>query len=222
MFFLRASEDKNYLLWKQAGKARWWVRWTHKKYRVCILVIWLFAFGTPFLLSLWIEKNKRTDAKKSVKTMSASGDDVEDSTEYSRYGIKDAPQTAIATPLGQVSARFLQNLQGVGLSFQIWTSARDRNVIYVKTKGLYFFYCLCVHASFHYRHRLLWSRVSRLTFRISIKQLLIFMSVIKWYFSALSCLIINGLYDSGFTQLCLILNQLMYCSFGGYFFYINL
>lgn len=48
--------------------------------------------------------------------MSASGDDVEDSTEYSRYGIKDAPQTAIATPLGQVSARFLQNLQGVGLS----------------------------------------------------------------------------------------------------------
>lgn len=62
--------------------------------------------------------------------MSASGDDVEDSTEYSRYGIKDAPQTAIATPLGQVSARFLQNLQGVGLSFQIWTSARDRNVIY--------------------------------------------------------------------------------------------
>lgn len=54
--------------------------------------------------------------------MSASGDDVEDSTEYSRYGIKDAPQTAIATPLGQVSARFLQNLQGV---------ARDRNVIYM-------------------------------------------------------------------------------------------
>lgn len=68
--------------------------------------------------------------------MSASGDDVEDSTEYSRYGIKDAPQTAIATPLGQVSARFLQNLQGVGLSFQISTSdhyikARDRNVIYM-------------------------------------------------------------------------------------------
>lgn len=107
------------------------LRWTHKKYRVCILVIWLFAFGTPFLLSLWIEKNKRTDAKKSVITMSASGDDVEDSTEYSRYGIKDAPQTAIATPLGQVSARFLQNLQGVGLSFQIWTSARDRTVIYM-------------------------------------------------------------------------------------------
>lgn len=33
--------------------------------------------------------------------MSTSGDNVEDSTEYSRYGIKDAPQTAIATPLGQ-------------------------------------------------------------------------------------------------------------------------
>lgn len=152
---------------------------------MCILVIWLFAFGTPFLLSLWIEKNKRTDAKKSVITMSASGDDVEDSTEYSRYGIKDAPQTAIATPLGQVSARFLQNLQGVGLSFQIWTSARDRNVIYMlKQRDYNFFYCLCVHASFHYRHRLLWSRVCRLTFRISIKQLQIFMSVIKWYFSA--------------------------------------
>lgn len=90
-----------------------------------------FCFRNTFLLSLWIEKNKRTDAKKSVITMSASGDDVEDSTEYSRYGIKDAPQTAIATPLGQVSARFLQNLQGVGLSFQIWTSARDRNVIYM-------------------------------------------------------------------------------------------
>lgn len=103
----------------------------HTRSTECILVIWLFAFGTPFLLSLWIEKNKRTDAKKSVITMSASGDDVEDSTEYSRYGIKDAPQTAIATPLGQVSARFLQNLQGVGLSFQIWTSARDRNVIYM-------------------------------------------------------------------------------------------
>lgn len=104
------------------------------------------------------------------------------------------------------------------------TSARDRNVIYMlKQRDYNFFYCLCVHASFHYRHRLLWSRVSRLTFRISIKQLQIFMSVIKWYFSALSCLIINGLYDSGFTQLCLILNQLMYCSFGGYFFfYINL
>lgn len=58
--------------------------------------------------------------------MSASGDDVEDSTEYSRYGIKDAPQTAIATPLGQVSAWFLQNLQGVG-----HIKARDRNVIYM-------------------------------------------------------------------------------------------
>ncbi|XP_022297745.2 uncharacterized protein LOC111107066 [Crassostrea virginica] len=33
--------------------------------------------------------------------MSADGSNAEDSTEYSRYGIRDAPQTAIATPLGQ-------------------------------------------------------------------------------------------------------------------------
>lgn len=36
--------------------------------------------------------------------MSADGSNAEDSTEYSRYGIRDAPQTAIATPLGQVSS----------------------------------------------------------------------------------------------------------------------
>lgn len=65
--------------------------------------------------------------------MSASGDDVEDSTEYSRYGIKDAPQTAIATPLGQVSAWFLQNLQGVGLSrvhvIEMLSTCKNKGII---------------------------------------------------------------------------------------------
>lgn len=73
--------------------------------------------------------------------MSASGDDVEDSTEYSRYGIKDAPQTAIATPLGQVSARFLQNLQGVGLSrvhvIEMLSTC--------KNKGIIIFFIVCVY-----------------------------------------------------------------------------
>lgn len=79
--------------------------------------------------------------------MSASGDDVEDSTEYSRYGIKDAPQTAIATPLGQVSARFLQNLQGVGLSFQNlnqWSTSKHviEMLSTCKNKGIIIFVCV--------------------------------------------------------------------------------
>lgn len=38
--------------------------------------------------------------------MSSGGSNVEESTEYSKYGIRDAPKTAIVTPLGQVTAQY--------------------------------------------------------------------------------------------------------------------
>lgn len=86
--------------------------------------------------------------------MSTPGDNVEDSTEYSRYGIKDAPKTAIATPLGQVSARLLETCKVwayyVRSERVINIKARDINVIGAcKNKGIIFNYCLFVLVSLH-------------------------------------------------------------------------